>query len=167
MEEKQKPKITDPAMALAKMQGWCAYQERCQQEVRDKLYEFGLWPEAVENIITDLISNNFINEERFATAYAGGKFRVKRWGKIKIRMMLKQKRVSDYSIKQALALINDEDYFNAIKKVIEIKLKTLHSEKNAVQKKYKLIKHAQSKGFETDLIVEVLKELALEKEEAD
>ncbi|MBC7862728.1 MAG: RecX family transcriptional regulator, partial [Bacteroidia bacterium] len=64
MEEK-KTKITDPVLALEKLRAWCSYQERCQQEARDKLYELGLWTDAVESIISNLISENYINEERF------------------------------------------------------------------------------------------------------
>ena len=101
-EKKQPIKITDPHLALLKMQSWCAYQERCQHDARNKLYELGLWPEAVENIIVKLIEENFINEERFAIQFAKGKFNIKKWGRIKIKQELKQKRVSDYCLKKAL-----------------------------------------------------------------
>ena len=90
-EAKPLPKITNPDIALLKIQKWCAYQERCQQEVRDKLYEFGLWTDAVEELISKLISDNFINEERFAKTYTRGKFNIKKWGRIKIKQQLKQK----------------------------------------------------------------------------
>lgn len=89
--DKDKKQISDPATALDKLRSWCGYQERCQQEARDKLYEFSLLTEAIESIIATLIADNFINEERFAKAYAGGKFRIKKWGKIKIKMGMKQK----------------------------------------------------------------------------
>src|SRR5687767_2477337 len=95
-------KITDAKIGLAKAQKYCAYQERCQQEVRSKLYGWGLWKEAVEGIIAELINENFINEERFAIAFAGGKFRIKKWGKTKIKLELKKRDISDYCIKQAL-----------------------------------------------------------------
>ena len=77
------PKITDEKLALKKAEYYCAYQERSQQEVRDKLYEWGLWTDAIENIISVLIGNNFLNEERFAKAYVKGKFNQKGWGRIK------------------------------------------------------------------------------------
>jgi regulatory protein len=146
-------KITDPSLALEKMRSWCAYQERCQQEARDKLYQFGLWPEAVESIISSLITENFINEERFAVAYAGGKFRIKKWGRIKIRSALKQKRISDYCLKKALAEIDDNDYMKTLQKIIDDKTRALSSEKNKIRKHYKLLRHAQSKGYETDLVL--------------
>src|ERR1700740_2175906 len=105
MELPEKKKITDKKVAMAKAEHYCAYQERSQQEVRDKLYEWGLWPEAVEHIISQLICDNFLNEERFAKAYALGKFRQKGWGKIKIKQGLKLKKVPEVLIKKALLTI--------------------------------------------------------------
>ena len=154
-EKKQPVKITDPHLALIKMQSWCAYQERCQQDTRNKLYELGLWPEAVENIIVKLIEDNFLNEERFAIQFAKGKFNIKKWGRIKIIQELKQKRVSDYCLKKALQQIDEEEYIAALKKVIAIK-KRLITEKNPVKLKFKLATFAISKGYERDLVFDVL-----------
>lgn len=152
---KEKTKITDPDVALVKMQNWCAYQERCQQDARDKLYEFGLWPGAVENIISKLIEDNFINEERFAMQFARGKFNIKKWGRIKIRIELKQKRVSDYCLKKALQQIDPDEYLATLKKLIEAKRK-LVKEKNQIKLKYKLMSYALSKGYERDLVMDIL-----------
>ncbi|MFI5141877.1 MAG: regulatory protein RecX, partial [Bacteroidia bacterium] len=105
-------KYHTPEQALIKIRDWCAYQERCQQEARDKLYDYGLKTDDVENIIAQLVNENFINEERFAIAFAGGKFRIKKWGKVKIKQELKAKRVSDYCIKKGLAIIDNTDYIN-------------------------------------------------------
>ena len=92
MPEKKAPvKITEPHLALIKMQSWCAYQERAQQEARDKLYELGMWQEAVENIISKLIEDNFLNEERFAMQFARGKFNIKKWGTHKNKDGIKAK----------------------------------------------------------------------------
>ena len=107
MEAASKKKITDETVALAKAEHYCAYQERSQQEVRDRLYEWGLWPEAVENTIIKLIADNFLNEERFANAYTKGKFNQKGWGRIKIKQGLKFKNVPDVLIKKALKLIEE------------------------------------------------------------
>lgn len=156
-EPKEKPKITDPQLALVKLQSWCAYQERSQQEARDKLYELGLWQEAVENIIARLIEDNFLNEERFAIAFAHGKFAIKKWGRIKIRQELKQKRVSDYCLKKALAQIDEQEYLNTLKKLLEVKRRSL-TEKNPYKLKYKLVSYALSKGYEKDLVFDVLGE---------
>lgn len=155
MEERTKKKHS-PEEAFLKIQSWCAYQERCQQETRDKLYDYGLWPEAIENIIADLISQNFIDEERFAKAFAGGKFRIKKWGRVKIKIALKQKRISDYCIKKALQEISEEDYFKTLQSVLEKKEKQLQ-EKNPIKRKYKLLQYAYSRGFEQDLVLDALK----------
>ena len=154
-EKKQPIKITDPHLALIKMQSWCAYQERCQQDTRNKLYELGLWPEAVENIIVKLIEDNFINEERFAMQFAKGKFNIKKWGRIKIKQELKQKRVSDYCLKKALQQIDEEEYIAMLTKVIATK-KRLITEKNPIKLKFKLATFAISKGYERDLVFDVL-----------
>ncbi len=154
-EKKEKPKITEPHLALIKMQSWCAYQERAQQEARDKLYELGMWPEAVENIISKLIEDNFLNEERFAMQFARGKFNIKKWGRIKIRMELKQKRISEYCLKKAMQQIDETEYIKTLKKLIEVKRKLIN-EKNAVKLKYKLMNYALSKGYEKDLVFDVL-----------
>ena len=156
MEEQQKKKYS-PEAALLKMQNWCAYQERSQQEARDKLYEYGLWPEAVESIIADLITQNFLNEERFAIAFAGGKFRIKKWGRVKIKIALKQKRVSDYCIKKALQEIDESEYMKVLEQVIAKKSRELQ-EKNPIKRKYKLLQYAYSRGFEQDLILDVMKD---------
>jgi len=124
-EKKAPIKITDPHLALVKMQSWCAYQERSQQDARDKLYELGMWTEAVENIIVQLIQDNFLNEERFAMSFARGKFSIKKWGRIKIKQELKQKRVSEYCLKKALQQIDETEYIETLKKIIESKRKLI------------------------------------------
>ena len=156
MFEKKAPiKMTDPHLALVKMQSWCAYQERSQQEVRDKLYDLGMRTEAVENIISHLIQDNFLNEERFALAFARGKFTIKKWGRIKIKQELKQKRVSDYCLKKALQQIDETEYMNTLKKLIETKRKLI-KEPNKIKLQYKLMNYALSKGYEKDIVFDVL-----------
>lgn len=163
MPEKKAPvKITEPHLALIKMQSWCAYQERAQQEARDKLYELGMWQEAVENIISKLIEDNFLNEERFAMQFARGKFNIKKWGRIKIRMELKQRRISEYCLKKAMQQIDETEYMATLKKLIESKRK-LTKEKNHIKLKYKLMSYALSKGYEKDLVFDVLNDLNTEE----
>lgn len=155
-EKKPKKKLT-PNQALVKAQMSCAYQERCQQEMRDKLYEWGLHSNEVENIIADLISTNFLNEERFAKAFAGGKFRIKKWGKVKIKIELKKRKISDYCIRKGLAEIDDKEYINTLKDVISKKLK--ENSKGKIQvRNYKAAQYAQSRGFEGDLIWDIIKQ---------
>jgi regulatory protein len=156
MDEPKTKKITDEKVALVKAEHYCAYQERAQQEVRDKLYEWGLWPAAVENTISLLITAGFLNEERFAKAYATGKFRQKAWGKTKIKQGLKFKRVPDVLIKKALFTINYDDYLQTLQNVLQKKA-ALVSEKDAFKRRYKLQQYAMGRGFESDLIADVLK----------
>ncbi|HEY8781313.1 MAG TPA: RecX family transcriptional regulator [Mucilaginibacter sp.] len=151
-------KIIDENAACTKAGHYCSYQERSQQEVRDKLYEWGLHAKAVENIISGLIIDNFLNEERFAKAYAQGKFRQKGWGKLKIKQGLKFKQVPDVLIKKALQNIADDDYIKMLEKVLTKKEKVL-SEKDAYKRKYKLQQYAIGRGYENDLILDVLREL--------
>lgn len=158
MEEiERKKKIYTPRQAKLKAESYCAYQERAQQEVRDKLYEWGLHQEDVENIISELISENFLNEERFAKAYALGKFRIKGWGKIKIKQHLKVKRVSEPLIRIALNEIDLDDYELKLEDLI-IKKRGEVNSKISLAEKAKLVRYLQSRGFESDLIFSKLKD---------
>ena len=111
--------------ALQKAKQYCAYQERCHSEVKEKLYSFGLHKKEVDELLSNLIGENYLNEERFAIQFAGGKFRIKQWGRVKIKYALKQKQVSEYCIKKALASIPENDYRKALRKVFEQKLQAL------------------------------------------
>jgi regulatory protein len=145
--------------ALQKAKHYCAYQERCHSEVRDKLYSFKLHRNEVEQLLTQLIEEDYLNEERFAIAYAGGHFRIKNWGKEKIKYALKQKQVSEYCIRKALATISNTDYNKTFYTVADKKLATLKSEKNIFIKKKKMKDYLQQKGFELKLINDYLKDL--------
>lgn len=147
----------DITKVVVKIRKYCAYQERSQQEVRDKLYEFGLHKKDVEETISQLIGDGFINEERFAIAYAGGKFRIKKWGRVKIKLALQQKKVSAYCIQKALDQINDIDYRKTIRENINTYSKRI-TEENHMKRNYKIAQHVISKGFEPELVWEVLKE---------
>lgn len=145
--------------ALQKAKQYCAYQERCHSEVKEKLYGFGLHRNEVDETLSILIEENYLNEERFAIQYAGGKFRMKQWGKVKIKYTLKQKQVSEYCIKKALTSIPENDYRKTLQKLFEQKLKTLKGERNIFIKKRKLQDHLMQKGFETGLVNELIKEI--------
>lgn len=154
--EKQKSNLDQVA---AKLRQYCAYQERCLVETREKLNGFGLESNEVEAIIAQLIEGNFLNEERFAIAFAGGKFRSRQWGKIKIRYALRQKQVNDLCINKALAGIAEGDYFEALKKLAGKKLHELRIEKNPYVQRRKLQDYLLAKGYESGLVSEVAKEL--------
>ena len=145
--------------ALQKAKYYCAYQERSHAEVKKKLYGFGLYKIEVELLMSQLIEEDYLNEERFAMAFAGGKFRIKNWGKTRIKYELKQRQVSDYCIKKALAAIPDEDYEKTLLKLTEEKLATLKSEKNIFTKKGKLQNYLVGKGYEFNLVGEIVREL--------
>jgi regulatory protein len=145
--------------ALQKARHYCGYQERCHGEVKEKLYSFGLRKTEVESLLSDLIEQNYLNEERFAIQFAGGKFRMKQWGRVKIKYELKQKKVSEYCIKMALKEIDESDYLKTLKKLSEEKWKTQKAEKNLFVKLRKTQDYLMQKGFEYELIKSMLQEL--------
>jgi regulatory protein len=142
--------------ALQKLKHYCRYQERCHSEVKEKLYSLGLFKKDVEILICQLIEEDYLNEERFAKMFTGGKFRIKQWGRIKIKYELKQKKISEYCIKKALQEIEETEYKKALRKLAFAKWKTLHPEKNIYTKKSKTINYMMQKGYEPNLINEVL-----------
>ncbi len=152
--EGNKKKYT-PKQAKLKMESFCAYQERAQQEVREKLYTWGLQSEDVENIIAELITENFLNEERFAKAFVRGKFRIKKWGKVKIIQHLKAKRISSPLIKIALREIDLDEYEENLDTLIQKKIGSPAGSLNLAEKA-KLMRYLQSKGYENDLIFQRL-----------
>ena len=144
--------------ALSKLQRYCAYQDRCHQEVRSKLLDLGVRGHDLEMIIVELIADNFLNEERFARSYVRGKFRIKRWGRVKIRIELKRRNISAYCIKKGMTEIDDNDYYATLEHIILKKQKTLKPDTKFKQKG-KLAEHAMRRGFESGLVWEVVNEL--------
>ena len=151
-------KFISPEKALQKAESYCAYQERSQQEVRDKIYSWGLHRNDVENILSHLITSGFLKEERFASTFTRGKFRIKKWGRNKIREALRGKKVSETLINKALSEIDEKEYQKTLNEVIQIRAKNI-IEKNPLKKKYKIASYVISRGFETELVWETLKEL--------
>jgi regulatory protein len=147
----------DRKEAFQKAQSYCTYQERSQQEVRDKLYSLGLHGNDVENVLADLITAGFLNEERFARAYAGGKFRINGWGKNKIRNGLIQKKVSPKCIELGLSEINEKDYITELRQVLSSKLKGI-SKKEFIKLRNQAARYAIGRGFESDLVWGILNE---------
>ncbi|MEI6815950.1 MAG: regulatory protein RecX [Bacteroidota bacterium] len=147
--------ILDPLKAIEKARSYCAFQERCHSELKEKLYGWGLHKKDVEEIMSQLVTEGFLNEERFAIAYAGGKFRIKHWGKEKIRQSLKLKKVSDYCIKRGLDEIDKRDYRKVATELINKKSKEL-KEPEGWKKNYKIAQYLISRGFENDLVWELL-----------
>jgi len=154
----QYKKYLTKEQALQKLKHYCAYQERSHSEVKEKLYNLGVWKKEHDEIIAALIEENYLNEERFAIAFAGGKWRIKQWGRIKIKYELKQKQVSDYSIKKALKQIDDEEYLNVLNKLAKEKYTSLKSEQYLVRKK-KTMDYLMQKGFEYELVNQTIKSI--------
>jgi len=137
--------------ALQKLKHYCGYQDRSHSEVKEKLYSLGVWKKDHDEIMAALIEENYLNEERFALAFARGKFRMKQWGRVKIKYELKQRQVSEYSIKKALKQIDEEEYMTSLKKLAEDRYASLKGEQYLVRKK-KTIDYLMQKGYETGLI---------------
>lgn len=145
--------------AILKLRHYCAYQERCHSEVKSKCFELGLRGEEVDEAIAALITDNFLNEERFAKAFAGGKFRSKQWGRKKILMELKQRQVSAYCIKKGMEEIDAEDYDKTLYSLTEKKYASLKGEQY-LKRKYKTMQYLLQKGYESDLIQEAVEQIA-------
>lgn len=135
---------------------YCKYQERCHMEVRNKLYESGFGTPEVERQIAALIEAGVLNEDRFARAYARGKFRMLQWGREKIRQQLKLRKVSDYCIRKAIEEIDDGDYTNTLEKLSINKWKESSKDRSLASRKGKLYRYLLQKGYERDLVMDAI-----------
>ena len=146
-----KTKFLTKEQALNKIKHFCAYQERCHKEVKEKLNSLGIRKTDSDWIISTLIEENYLNEERYAIQYAGGKFRINHWGKNKIRYSLKEKLLSEYCINSALKSIDDEMYDETLRRLAAKKYSSLKDESDLVRKK-KTIDYLLQKGYEFELV---------------
>jgi regulatory protein len=147
-----------------KMANYCAYQERTHEQVRQCLERLQILSDDVELIISKLISDNYLNEARFANSYAGGKFRVKRWGRKRILMELKRRNLSEYSIRSAMNEISDNDYKQTLTTLAQKKNADLSKkENNQTILKKKLVFYLLQKGYEPELVWETVGKLATSK----
>jgi len=137
------------------LESYCVYQDRCHKEVEAKLYKIGMIPEACEIIILHLMEHNFLDEERFSKSFARGKFRIKKYGKVRITQELKFKNISPYNIKTALKEIDPSEYIETLNKLVVQKWDNT-KEVNFYKKKKKVADFVIRKGYETNLIFEVL-----------
>lgn len=144
--------------ALQKLEHFCAYQERCHQEVITKLKAMGMIPAAIDTIVSHLIQSNYLNETRFAQSYARGKFRIKKWGKVRIKRELKARKISDYNIKLALREISATEY-DAVFWALFEKQKERVKGGSSAEKKKKLLAFFSYRGWESERIYQALNEL--------
>ncbi|WP_417859613.1 regulatory protein RecX [Winogradskyella sediminis] len=141
--------------ARKKLEHYCAYQERCHKEVRQKLRDMRMIPEAIDVIMVQLISDNFLNEERFAQAFVRGKFRIKKWGKNRLVRELKFRDISKYSIDTALKEIDLDDYYSTLDDLIQKRMAQV-KEPNVYKKKKKVADYLLYRGWESVLVYEKL-----------
>lgn len=141
-----------------KVAKYCAYQERSLQEVRQKLTSFGIYADQAEEVIQQLIDENFLNENRFAELFTRGKFYQKKWGKIKIKYALQQKGISSKLIQDALNQIDPDNYLDTLTSLLEKKYQSLKN-KQDLRWKTKLAQFVISKGFEPELVWSKIREL--------
>jgi regulatory protein len=141
-------------VAITEMRRWCAADEKSHFQVRNKLIEHQVYGDDLEEIISELISENFLNELRFATAYVSGKFKINGWGLVKIKMGLKQKQISSYNINKALSIIDQNDYLAFLKKLMQEKARSLNIK--TPQGKQKLVNFLLQRGFENGLILSIM-----------
>lgn len=138
-------------LAFTKMAQLCSRAEYCESDIRKKITAFSLSPNETEEVISKLRDENFLNDERYVKAYISDKFRINRWGKIKLRYSLKIKGLPNDVIENGLDEIDDEKYKNVLVKTLKDKAKTV-KKKNKFEKMGQVIRHAQSRGFEPELI---------------
>ncbi|MDE3234378.1 MAG: RecX family transcriptional regulator [Bacteroidota bacterium] len=152
-----------PQQALQKLKQYCAYQERSHAEAKEKLYGYGLRTTEVEQLLSQLIEEDYLNEERFAIQFAGGKFRMKKWGRVKIQYELKLKKVSAYNIKKALSAIDEEQYHQTLQQLTAAKWKSLAAEQY-INRMAKTTQYMLQKGFEQPLIQQVIMNIREKKD---
>ena len=140
------------------MYKFCAYRERSHREVRTKLISLGVYGDALEEVLASLISEGYLNEERFARAFARGKFRMKKWGRRKILSGLKQQDISEYAIRKAMEEIDEEEYAETARELIQKKI-DLSNKEDAFEQNQQVVRHLIQKGYEPEIVWQLIKEL--------
>ncbi len=148
--------------ALVKAQNLCARQEKCRADIRKKLYDWNIQPDDIENIIDRLIADNFIDEIRYAEYFVRDKFRFNKWGRIKIEFTLKQKQIPSEIIRKALLEINETEYRNSLKSELIKKHKSI-KDTEPYKIKEKLLRFAQSRGYELEISLNEIEKLQSDK----
>jgi regulatory protein len=157
-ESGRKPEWISKEKALQKLMKYCAYQDRCHQEVRNKLLSLGVYGDELDDIMVTLLQENFLNEERFAQSFVRGKFRLKKWGRHKIVRELKNKDISEYCIKKGLEEIVEGDYKETLQEIMHKKWQETKA-KNDFEKKKKVADFAIRKGYETHLVWDTISDI--------
>lgn len=145
--------------ALQKLRNYCAYQERCHMDVVQKLRDMGMIDVVIDQIVVSLITDNYLNEERFALSFARGKFNQKHYGKIRIRRELKRRNIHSKLIQNALDQIDSNDYYDSFEALATKKWQSLKNDKDLVKKK-KFVDYLLYRGWEMELIYDKLQNLS-------
>ncbi|MBD1260331.1 RecX family transcriptional regulator [Maribacter polysiphoniae] len=154
----QKSKSYTLLEATKKLERYCAYQERCHKDVTTKLKEMRMIPEAIDQIVTHLIQENYLNEERFAQSFARGKFNIKKWGRNRIVNELKQRHITSYNIKSALKEIDDNRYLETLDALAQKRLDSL-KDTDIQKRRRKLADYLLYRGWESHLVYAKIQEL--------
>ena len=155
----QKKVVYTSEQALEALQHYCAYQDRCHQEARDKLYELGFGGDEAEEVIVELIKDKYLDEERFARSYARGKFKMKRWGRYRIRAELKSRHLSEYCIRKAMTEIDDGEYYGTLCSELERRHALGKPGQHPYLKRRKLADYMVKRGYESGLVWQALDDL--------
>lgn len=146
-------------LTLQRAASFCAYQERTPAEVRQRLAQWEVEGEAADEIIAELISLNYLSQERFAKTFVSGKFRIKKWGRLRIKQELARRGLDKASIKQGMEEINDTTYEDTLRQLLAKKQEQLlRTEPDAFKRKQKLVRFALSKGYESGVVWKIIKE---------
>ncbi|PPK85574.1 regulatory protein [Neolewinella xylanilytica] len=155
----EKKVVYTAEQALEALQHYCAYQDRCHQEARDKLYELGYGGDAAEEVIVELIKEKYLDEERFARSYARGKFKMKKWGRYRIRRELKSRKLSDYCIRKAMTEIDDKEYYGTLCSELERRNALEKPGQHPYLKRRRLADYMVKRGYESGLVWQALDDL--------
>ncbi len=145
--------------ALLRMQRYCAYQDRCHQETRRKLLDLGIYGDDLEEIMAQLVEDQFLDEERFARAFARGKFQIKSWGRIKILQELKARQISAYCQRKALEEIDEEAYRERLDQYLRSKFTEGKDGLSDFEQQQKAAQFALRRGFEPELVWDTLRQI--------
>ena len=158
-------KYLSKADALKRMQRYCAYQDRCHYEVRSKLLELGVYGDTLEEIMAELIIDRFLDEERFARSFVRGKFRLKKWGRVRIKRELKLRKISAYCQRKGLEEIDEQEYEATLHSILQKKLAEYQRKYDSFQSGQKAGLYAQNRGYESSLIWPILRKIQEEQSE--
>ena len=154
------PKSYTIQEAQQKLEAYCSYQDRCHYEVVQKLKQMQMIPSAIDQIVARLISDEFLNETRFSKSFARGKFRIKKWGKVRITNELKMRKISEYNIQLALREIDEQEYLTTLDDLIK-KRKAQISETHPLKVKKKIADYLFYRGWESHLVFDKINQLKL------